>query len=121
MMLAVLFGTVVFAQKYTEFKTSEIPKAATEYIKTNLPGAGIEKAVKSDDNGTITYNVMIDTKGRKHILVFDKNGNFVRKGDDLFKTAKTTTDPKQAEGQKTTTTPAKTTDPKTQETTTPKK
>jgi hypothetical protein len=82
-MVAVLFSTVLFAQKMTEIKESELPKAVTDYLKVNMPGASVFKAVKADDKGTITYNVAVDTKGRKHILVFDKSGNFLKKGDNL--------------------------------------
>jgi len=52
-----------------------------------MPGASIFKAVKLDDKGTLTYNVAIDVHGRKHILVFNKTGKFLKKGDDLVNSA----------------------------------
>ncbi len=98
-MVAVLCSTLLFAQKQTEIKASQLPKATTDYITSNLPGTTIFRAVKADDKGTITYNVAVDVKGRKHIFVFDKDGNFLKKGDNLVQDAKpatTTTDPKNA-------------------------
>lgn len=83
--LATLFISSVFAQKTTEIKTKDLPKATTDWIKTNMPPAVIEKSVKLDDKGTITYNVLVTSVGRKHILVFDKDGKYLQKGDDLYK------------------------------------
>ena len=72
-----------FAQKMTEVKTRDLPKPIEKYINENMPGVTIFKAVKVEDKGTLTYNVAIDVHGRKHILVFDKDGKFLKRGDDL--------------------------------------
>lgn len=83
-MVAVLFATLIYAQKTTEIKMKDLPKATTDWMKTNLPKATFEKAVKSDDKGTITYGIMVNSSGRKHIYLFDKDGKFLQKGDNLF-------------------------------------
>ena len=79
---AILISACVYAQKATEIPASKLPKATTNYIADNLPGATITKAAKVDDNGVLTYNVGIDVKGKKHLLIFDKDGKFLKKGDD---------------------------------------
>lgn len=78
---AVLFSTLLSAQKLTEIQSKDLPKATTDYIATNMPGSTVFKAVKAEDKGVITYNVAIDLKGRKHIMIFDKEGNFLKKGE----------------------------------------
>lgn len=85
--VAFIFFSGVFAQKITEVKTRDLPKPIEKYINDNMPGASIFKAVKLDDKGTPTYNVAIDVHGRKHILVFNKTGKFLKKGDDLVNSA----------------------------------
>jgi hypothetical protein len=72
-----------FAQKMTVVKTKDLPKPIEKFINDNMPGASIFKAVKVDDKSTLTYNVAIDIHGRKHILVFNKDGKFLKRGDDL--------------------------------------
>lgn len=84
----ILFSTTLFAQKMTEVKEKDLPKATTDYMKANFSGAIILRAVKAEENGVITYNVAFDMKGRKHILVFDKDGNFLKKGDQMTKEQK---------------------------------
>jgi hypothetical protein len=79
--------TVLFAQKTTEVKTKDLPKATTDWVKTNMPPATIQKSIKLEDKGTVTYNVLVLSAGRKHILVFDKDGKYLQKGDDLYKAA----------------------------------
>jgi hypothetical protein len=83
---AILFSGFVFAQKTTEISVAKLPKAATNYIKNNLPGATIARAAKVEDKGVLTYNVSVDIKGKKHLFVFDKDGKFLKKGDALVTT-----------------------------------
>lgn len=109
---AILISASVFAQKSTVIQTSKLPKAATDYISDNLPGAKITKASKVEDKGVLTYSVDIDVKGHKHVLIFDKDGKFLKKGDALIDSTtpkstpaskppqKTTTDPKAEEPKK---------------------
>jgi hypothetical protein len=85
LVVAIVFATVIYAQKTTDIKTKDLPKATTEWVTTNMPKATIDKAVKLDDKGTITYNILVLSAGRKHILIFDKDGKFLMKGDNLYK------------------------------------
>ena len=73
----------LFSQKMTEVKSSELPKTITKYIDDNVSGAKVLKAVKIENKGTVKYNVAIDHKNRKYVYVFDKNGKFLKKGDDV--------------------------------------
>jgi hypothetical protein len=88
--VAFIFFYGAYAQKITEVKTKDLPKPIEKYINENIKGASIFKAVKLDDKGTLTYNVAIDIHGRKHILVFDKAGKFLKKGDELVNSANKT-------------------------------
>jgi hypothetical protein len=92
----ILFSTVIFAQKSTEIPAAKLPKATTDYLKDNLPGTKIDKAFKVEDKGVVTYNVTVDVKGNKHMFIFDKDGKFLKKGDNLIQsggTPKTATPP----------------------------
>jgi hypothetical protein len=74
--------TAVYGQKITEVKTKDLPKTILKYINKSVQGATVFKSVKLEDKGVKTYNVAIDVHGRKQILVFDKSGKFLRKGDE---------------------------------------
>jgi hypothetical protein len=112
LLAVLLISACAFAQKATEIQVSKLPKATTDYISDNLPGAKITKASKVEDKGVLTYSVDIDVKGHKHVLIFDKDGKFLKKGDALIDSTtpkstpaskpaqKTTTDPKQEEPKK---------------------
>ena len=109
---AVLISACVYAQKTDVIPASKLPKATTDYISDNLPGAKITKAAKVEDKGVLTYNVDVDIKGHKHLFIFDKDGKFLKKGDALVTSPapkstpaskppqKTTTDPKAEEPKK---------------------
>jgi hypothetical protein len=81
--ILVLWSAFSFSQKMSEIKTSSLPKSVTEYVQKNLPGSQITKAAKVEDKGVVTYNVAVDVKGKKHILIFDKDGKFLKKGDNV--------------------------------------
>ena len=80
-LLAVSGG--LMAQSYSDIKVSQLPKATQTYIAENMQGMEISRAVKIEDNGTVSYGVVFESRGRKHVLIFDKDGNFVQKGDKL--------------------------------------
>jgi hypothetical protein len=77
--------SVVLAQTMTEVKAKDLPRAIEKYINDNLPGGKIYKAVKVYDKGVMTYNVAIDLKGHKYVYIFNKDGKFLKKGDDQAK------------------------------------
>lgn len=91
LIVVALFATAVFAQTKTELKPTELSKQITDWMTTNVKTFSITKAFKVDSKGVITYDV-IATKGTdKRVFVFDKDGKFVKKGDqetkDTFKGA----------------------------------
>jgi hypothetical protein len=89
-----LFATVVFAQTRTEIKIDQLPKKVSEYITKNLPGAKTERAMKEVDKGVISYYTLNSLSDQHHILVFDKDGNFLKKGDNIFKESQKSNPPK---------------------------
>ena len=87
MLVVALFTTVAFAQTKTEMKPKELSKSITDYVAQNMTGYTINKAFKVDSKGVITYNILIVRGTVKHILVFDKEGKFLEKGDHKAKGA----------------------------------
>jgi len=74
------FSFSVYAQKTEEIKVSELPKNVTAWIAQNLKKTPVERAGKVMDNKTLLgYCAGVQTKGRKIIFVFDKNGKYLEK------------------------------------------
>jgi hypothetical protein len=80
----ILVTVIAAAQSYTDIKYSELPKTTQDYVKVNLAGLDITRTVKIEDNGKTSYGVVFESRGAKHVLIFDKDGNYLQKGDDLF-------------------------------------
>jgi hypothetical protein len=78
------FTVALWAQNYTDIKKSDLPKTTQDYIKVNLAGLDVTRTVKIEDNGKTNYGVVFESRGAKHVLIFDKEGNYLQKGDDLF-------------------------------------
>lgn len=85
MIVVALFATVVFAQTKTELKPTELSKQITDWMTTNVKTYSIVKAFKVDSKGVITYDVMATKGTDKRLFVFDKDGKFVKKGDQETK------------------------------------
>jgi len=92
-------------QKLVDIKQSQLPKAALDFMKQNLPGAPVIRAAKLDDKTGITYIAVTQIKDKTFAYQFDKEGKFLGKADHLLKaqtqgsgtkpaTAGTTTDSK---------------------------
>jgi hypothetical protein len=96
LVLVLFFATVVFSQekKMTELKTSDLPKGVTTWVNDNIPGGKITKAGKIEEKGVVSYAVAVESKGRKHSYLFDKDGKFSGKGDNLFAAPKAPATPK---------------------------
>lgn len=59
-----------------EIKVSELPKAVTDYINTNLKGKKTKEASKiTDSNGKVSYEAEVDEAD----YMFDETGNFLKK------------------------------------------
>jgi len=74
--LAVLF---VNAQTKTEIKVADLNKAITENVAKDHAGFTIEKAFKMENNGVVTYEVKIAKGNEESILLYDKDGKFIKK------------------------------------------
>jgi hypothetical protein len=67
------------AETEIEISVKELPAAAIAYVKTNYKDAKIKEASKiTKANGTIYYEAEVKGEG----LVFDTNGNLIKKEKD---------------------------------------
>jgi hypothetical protein len=109
-MIAAMFSVAVSAQdkKTTEIKPGELPKAVSEYVAKNLGGGTIVRAGKIDEKGVISYAAVVETGGQKRAFIFDKDGKFVGKADNIAKPAAPTAKPPVKSDTKPATTPAAT-------------
>ena len=84
--IALILSAVIYAQnvKTAEIKPSQLPKGATDYIAKNIPGGSITRAGKIEEKGEVIYGAVVEVKGTKHYYLFDKNGAFKGKGDQMF-------------------------------------
>ncbi len=58
-----------------EIKTSELPKAVTDYVKKNFPNATIKEASKiTKSSGEVNYEAEVNGKD----LIFTNNGDFIK-------------------------------------------
>jgi len=82
--MAGLLGSVLlFSQEYTEINISDLPKKVHAYVDEIMPGASISKAAKSLDNQQVIYGTVIRFRDGKYCMLFDKDGNFLRKVENL--------------------------------------
>lgn len=88
--LFIVISVMAQDKKVSEIKTSELPKAVNTWVKDNLPGSSITRAGKIEEKGVVTYAAMIESKGRKHSYLFDKDGKFIGKGDNAASQPKQT-------------------------------
>ncbi len=108
-LLLVLIATLCIAflyaqdRKMSEIKPAELPKETAKWVTSNIPGGSIVRAGKIEEKGTVSYVAIVENKGQKRSYIFDKEGKFVGKGDNMLKNASQAT-PK----------PSVATDPKTQ-------
>jgi hypothetical protein len=68
--LVALFATVVLGQTKTEMGPNEVPDCVTKYITVNMPGYTIDKAVKVDNDKTVTYEVIASKGQQRQTLTF---------------------------------------------------
>ena len=83
LILLLLFPLILFSQDYEEIKVSELPKGVRDYVTNNMPGSEISRAVQGIENGQSVYATVIKFRNNKRIMVFDKEGNFLRKAENL--------------------------------------
>ncbi|NHN24980.1 hypothetical protein FIA58_004745 [Flavobacterium jejuense] len=63
-----------------EIEEKELPKKALEYVLKNYPNKKIKETAKiTDANGTITYEIELKIDTKNTDLLFDSNGEFIKK------------------------------------------
>jgi hypothetical protein len=78
-----IFITGVIGQNYTEIKTSQLPKKITEFFKKNLVTYTLGRAAMSDEKSGVKYAVVAESRGRKAVYTFDKDGKFLGREANL--------------------------------------
>lgn len=82
LLLVAIFGLAVLfvnAQTRTEVKVADLNKAITENVAKSYAGFTIKDAFKSENKGVTTYEVKIAKGNEQDVLVFDKDGKFIKK------------------------------------------
>jgi hypothetical protein len=77
--MVVLSATLVHGQTKTESKLAGIPKTAKVYVMENMSNYTVDTAFKVENNGEITFKVILMKGAQKTTLTFDKNGFFLKK------------------------------------------
>jgi hypothetical protein len=70
--------TAMFAQTRTALKVADLPKAITENIATAHKGCVAQDAFKVDTKGVTSYEVVVKDAKSEMILVYDKDGKFLK-------------------------------------------
>ena len=84
LLIAILSISITsIGQDYKEIKSSELPKKIHEYFSKNLKGVSMGRAAKSIDNNQVRYAVVGESRGRKSVFIFDKDGNFISRESKL--------------------------------------
>jgi len=78
-MVLMMAGLATNAQQRTPFKVSDLQKPITDNIAKSYPGFAIKDATKIMNMGVTSYEVVIDKGTTSETLLYDNNGNFLRK------------------------------------------
>lgn len=71
-----------FKELEQEIKSSELPKAVTDYCAKTYAGYKLSEAAKiTDSNGKVMYEAEMSKGKEEFDLLFDDKGNFVKKSD----------------------------------------
>ena len=78
-MLAFVMSMVAMnAQTRTAVKVNDLPKAITENLSTAHQGWAASEAFKVDTKGVMTYEVLAKKGTSETILVYDKDGKYLK-------------------------------------------
>jgi len=97
LILVAVFGIAVLfanAQTRTEIKVADLNKAITENVAKDHAGFTIKDAFKLETNGVVSYEVKIVKGTEIEMLVYDKDGKFVKKEAHKSGTATKKQEPK---------------------------
>lgn len=78
-MVMVALVTAIIASTKTSIKPSDLPKAVTEDISKNYSGYSIKEAFKVENKGVTQFEVLVQKANNKLVLIYDKEGKFVKK------------------------------------------
>jgi hypothetical protein len=97
LVLALTVVAFVNAQSKVEVKSNDLPKTITQNITKDYTGFAIENAFKVTNNNESTYEVVVKKGMEKEKLVYNSNGNFLRKEPIEHAMAQKSTDKKVSE------------------------
>jgi hypothetical protein len=66
------------AQNRTSLKVADLPKAISENIAAEHKGYTVQDAYKVDTKGIISYEVLAKSAASRVILVYDKDGKYMK-------------------------------------------
>ncbi len=89
--MATMFSMLVYSQdkKIIYLKVNQLPQESQKFISANLPGIPITRAGKIEEKSGLTYVAFVEINGKQHAYLFDKDGKFTGKGDNLVNNKKT--------------------------------
>jgi hypothetical protein len=70
--------TAMNAQTRNALKVADLPKAITDNIATAHKGCVAQEAFKVDTKGVMSYEVVVKDAKSEMILVYDKDGKFLK-------------------------------------------
>lgn len=71
-----------FKELEQEIKSSELPKAITDYCAKTYAGYKLTEAAKvTDSNGKVMYEAEMSKGKEEFDVIFDDKGNFIKKSD----------------------------------------
>jgi hypothetical protein len=75
--LGLLAGSAVAADKAQKLTPSELPQKIMSTVKARLPGAQITSAEKETENGPVVYDLEMKDGGRKYEMDIKEDGTLV--------------------------------------------
>jgi len=70
--------SAAYAQNRTSLKVADLPKAISENIAAAHKGYTVQDAYKIDTKGIISYEVFAKSAASRVILVYDKDGRYMK-------------------------------------------
>jgi hypothetical protein len=87
-MMLVFFAGYISAQTKTEVKVADLSQVIKDNVAKDFAGYTIDKALKVDKKGVITYHLIVKKDKEELVLIYDKDSKFVKKEAKKEKTEK---------------------------------
>ncbi len=91
MLAFVMCMVAVNAQTRTAVKVNDLPKSITENLNSQHQGWTASEAYKVDTKGVMTYDVIAKKGNSETMLVYDKNGKYLKMEPTKMASASKTT------------------------------